>query len=89
MPPWGGTERLLGTNPIAFAIPAGSEIPFQLDIATTVASHGTIKVQAQKGEPMPEGWVEDADGNPITDPARASEGFLLPIGGYKGPGSTS
>lgn len=86
MPPWGGTERLLGTNPIAFAIPAGAETPFQLDIATTVASHGTIKVQAQKGEPMPEGWVADADGNPITDPARASEGFLLPIGGYKGAG---
>ncbi len=86
MPPWGGTERILGTNPIAFAIPAGSEIPFQLDIATTVASHGTIKVQAQKGEPMPEGWVADAEGNPITDPNRASEGFLLPIGGYKGAG---
>lgn len=86
MPPWGGVERLLGTNPIAFAIPAGSELPFQLDIATTVASHGTIKVTAQAGEQMPEGWVVDADGNPITDPHRASEGFLMPIGGYKGAG---
>lgn len=86
MPPWGGVERLLGTNPIAFAIPAGHEIPFQLDIATTVASHGTIKVTAQAGEQMPEGWVVDRDGNPITDPARASEGFLMPIGGYKGAG---
>ncbi len=55
MPPWGGVERLLGTNPIAFAIPAGHELPFQLDIATTVASHGTIKVTAQAGEQMPEG----------------------------------
>ena len=86
MPPWGGIERLLGTNPVAFAIPAGSEIPFQLDIATTVASHGTIKVTAQAGELMPEGWVVDADGNPITDPNRADEGFLMPIGGYKGAG---
>jgi L-2-hydroxycarboxylate dehydrogenase (NAD+) len=86
MPPWGGVERLLGTNPIAFAIPAGHESPFQLDIATTVASHGTIKVTAQAGEQMPEGWVVDRDGNPITDPARASEGFLMPIGGYKGAG---
>lgn len=86
MPPWGGMERLLGTNPIAFAIPAGHEIPFQLDIATTVASHGTIKVTAQAGEQMPEGWVIDAEGNPITDPAKASEGFLMPIGGYKGAG---
>ncbi len=86
MPPWGGIERLLGTNPIAFAMPAGHEVPFELDIATTVASHGTIKVTAQAGEPMPEGWVVDADGNPITDPNRADEGFLMPIGGYKGAG---
>ncbi len=86
MPPWGGVERLLGTNPIAFAIPAGHELPFQLDIATTVASHGTIKVTAQAGEQMPEGWVVDREGNPITDPHRAGEGFLMPIGGYKGAG---
>jgi LDH2 family malate/lactate/ureidoglycolate dehydrogenase len=86
MPPWGGTERLLGTNPIAVAIPAGDEPGFQLDIATTVASHGTIKLTAQRGECMPEGWVTDVDGNPITDPARADEGFLTPIGGYKGSG---
>ena len=84
MPPWGGRERLLGTNPLAVAIPAGQEVPFQLDIATTVASHGTIKVKAQAGEEMPEGWVIDLEGNPITDPERADEGFLVPIGGYKG-----
>lgn len=86
MPPWGGRDRLLGTNPISIAIPAGSETPFQLDIATTVTSHGTIKVLAQAGETMPEGWVIDRAGNPITDPHRADEGFLMPIGGYKGSG---
>ena len=86
MPPWGGVEPILGTNPIAMAIPAGDGVPFQLDIATTVASHGTIKVVAQAGEEMPIGWVADIDGNPITDPAKAHEGFLLPIGGYKGAG---
>lgn len=86
LPPWGGRERLLGTNPIAVAIPAGEQPAFQLDIATTVASHGSIRVAAQRGEPMPEGWVVDADGNPITDPARADEGYLVPIGGYKGFG---
>jgi L-2-hydroxycarboxylate dehydrogenase (NAD+) len=85
MPPWGGGERLLGTNPISIAIPGG-EGGFQLDIATTVASHGTIKVVAQRGEAMPEGWVMDLEGNPITDPKRADEGFLVPIGGYKGAG---
>jgi LDH2 family malate/lactate/ureidoglycolate dehydrogenase len=86
MPPWGGREKLLGTNPMAVAVPAGTEVPFQLDIATTVASHGTIKVAAQRGESMPPGWVIDIDGNPITDPNRAEEGFLVPIGGYKGAG---
>ena len=86
MPPWGGRERLLGTNPISIAIPAGEEHPFLLDIATTVTSHGTIKVVAQRGEQMPEGWVADAEGNPILDPHRADEGFLMPIGGYKGSG---
>ncbi len=86
MPPWGGVERLLGTNPMAVAIPAGDEVPFQLDIATTVASHGTIRVRAAAGEPLPEGWVVDRDGEPITDPDRVDEGFLMPIGGYKGSG---
>jgi LDH2 family malate/lactate/ureidoglycolate dehydrogenase len=86
MPPWGGRERLLGTNPISIAIPAGEEAPFLLDIATTVTSHGTIKVVAQRGEQMPEGWVVDVEGMPILDPHRADEGFLMPIGGYKGSG---
>lgn len=86
MPPWGGRQRLLGTNPISIAVPAGSEPPFQLDIATTVTSHGTIKVLANRGEALPEGWVVDADGKSITDPHRADEGFLMPIGGYKGSG---
>jgi LDH2 family malate/lactate/ureidoglycolate dehydrogenase len=87
MPPWGGTDPLLGTNPIAIAIPTEAH-PFVLDIATTTASHGSIKVAAQQGTPMPEGWVVDADGHPITDPARAGEGFLVPMGGYKGAGLT-
>jgi LDH2 family malate/lactate/ureidoglycolate dehydrogenase len=86
MPPWGGQEAILGTNPISIAIPAGEEPAFQLDIATTMASHGTIKVLAQRGESMPEGWVQDREGNPITDPSRADQGFLVPIGGYKGSG---
>jgi L-2-hydroxycarboxylate dehydrogenase (NAD+) len=84
--PWGGRERLLGTNPIAASFPAGEEIPFQLDIATTVASHGSIRVKQLAGEAMPEGWVIDSDGNPITDPGLVDEGFLVPIGGYKGSG---
>jgi L-2-hydroxycarboxylate dehydrogenase (NAD+) len=88
MPPWGGTTPLLGPNPLAVAIPTACGPPFVLDIATTAASHGTIKVARQAGVPLPPGWVVDADGRPITDPDRADEGFLVPIGGYKGSGLT-
>ena len=86
MPPWGGVELLLSTNPIAFAIPAFEEPPIVLDIATSVAAYGKVKTKAQRGEVMPEGWMIDSFGKPLTDPKRAEEGFLLPIGGYKGYG---
>jgi L-2-hydroxycarboxylate dehydrogenase (NAD+) len=86
MPPWGGLEPLLGTNPIAVGIPSGQGHPFLLDIATTATSQGSIKLARQAGTPMPVGWVVDPTGEPITDPARAGEGFLLPMGGYKGAG---
>jgi len=86
LPPWGGVEMLLSTNPIAVAIPAHEEPPIVLDMATTVAAYGKVKVKAQRGESMPEGWMIDRAGKPITDPRRAGEGFLLPIGGYKGYG---
>ena len=86
LPPWGGLEMLLSTNPIAAAIPAGDEPPIVLDMATTVAAYGKVKAKAQRGEAMPEGWMIDRQGQPLTDPKRADEGFLLPIGGYKGYG---
>lgn len=86
MPPWGGVELLLSTNPIAFAIPALEEPPIVLDIAASVAAYGKVKTKAQRGEPMPEGWMIDAFGRPLTDPKRAEDGFLLPIGTYKGYG---
>ncbi|MBK1657939.1 Ldh family oxidoreductase [Paracraurococcus ruber] len=86
LPPWGGLELLLSTNPIAVAVPAGEEPPVVLDMATTVAAYGKVKVKAQRGEAMPEGWMIDREGRPLTDPARANEGLLLPIGGYKGYG---
>ena len=86
LPPWGGLDLLLSTNPIAAAIPALQEAPVVLDMATTVAAYGKIKAKAQRGETMPEGWMVDRAGRPLTDPRRAAEGFLLPIGGYKGYG---
>lgn len=86
VPPYGGMEKLLGTNPIAIAVPAGKSAPFVLDMATTVAASGKIKTMAQRGETMPEGWMVGRDGKPLTDPKRQSEGFMLPIGGPKGFG---
>jgi LDH2 family malate/lactate/ureidoglycolate dehydrogenase len=86
LPPWGGLELLLSTNPIAVAVPADQEPPIVLDMATTVAAYGKVKVKAQRGEAMPEGWMIDREGKPMTDPKRAAEGLLLPIGGYKGYG---
>ena len=86
LPPWGGIDMLLSTNPIAAAIPAGAEKPIVLDMATTVAAYGKVKAKAARGEMMPEGWMIDREGRPLTDPRRANEGFLLPIGGYKGYG---
>ncbi len=86
MPPWGGLDLLLSTNPIAFAIPTGEEPPIVLDIATSVASYGKVKVKAQQGETLPVGWMIDRNGEPLTDPKRIEEGLLLPIGGHKGYG---
>jgi L-2-hydroxycarboxylate dehydrogenase (NAD+) len=87
MAPWGGSEPLLGTNPIAVAIPTGTEAPIIFDIATSVASNGAIRTHQLEGRPMPEGWVQNRkDGSPITDPSRINEGTYLPMGGYKGVG---
>jgi LDH2 family malate/lactate/ureidoglycolate dehydrogenase len=87
LPPWGGLDLLLSTNPIAVAIPAEEEPAVVLDMATTVAAFGKVKTAMQRGEPIPEGWMVDRQGRPLTDPKRAfEEGLLLPIGGYKGYG---
>lgn len=86
LPPWGGIDMLLSTNPIAVAVPAEKEAPVVLDMATTVAAYGKVKTKAQRGEMMPEGWMIDRQGKPLLDPRRSNEGFLLPIGGYKGYG---
>jgi L-2-hydroxycarboxylate dehydrogenase (NAD+) len=86
LPPWGGLDMLLSTNPIAVALPAKDESPIVLDMATTVAAYGKVKAKAQRGEMMPVGWMMDRLGQPLLDPKRAEEGFLMPIGGYKGYG---
>ena len=86
MAPWGGLEPLLGTNPIAIAVPTLDEPPIVLDIATTAISFGRIRSAADAGERIAEGLVMDYEGRPVTDPNAASHGLLLPIGEYKGFG---
>lgn len=88
-----GRERVLGTNPIALAAPSGTELPFVLDMATSVVPIGRIEVYRRRGEEVPFGWGADADGHPTTDPDRIMEGGgLMPLGGpaasggYKGYG---
>jgi L-2-hydroxycarboxylate dehydrogenase (NAD+) len=83
---WGGTDLLLGTNPLAIGVPSGTG-PLILDIATSIVAYGTVKKYAQRGLAMPEGWFVDAQtGAPITDANRSHEGLLLPMGEYKGSG---
>jgi len=86
LPAWGSSESLLGTNPMAVAVPALEEPPIVLDMAPTVAAYGKVRLKAQRGEAMPVGWMIDREGKPLTDPKRADEGHLLPIGDYKGYG---
>lgn len=83
--PFGGTEAMLGTNPIAIGIPAGDR-PFVLDLATSVVSMGKIRNHALRGVPIPLGWAVDAEGRPTQDPVAAQRGAIAPFGDAKGYG---
>jgi L-2-hydroxycarboxylate dehydrogenase (NAD+) len=82
-----GTEPMLGTNPIAFAAPSDMDFPFSFDGATSISQRGKIEVALRAEKPVPEGWVIDAEGDPLTDPAEIMAGLdraaaaLLPLGG--------
>jgi LDH2 family malate/lactate/ureidoglycolate dehydrogenase len=83
-----GREAMLGTNPIAVAVPADREIPFVLDMATSIVSIGKLEVRDRLGQPIPAGWAADALGAPTTDPGpvlrgvpASAAGGLLPVGG--------
>lgn len=78
-------DRLLGTNPIAVAVPAGEQPDFVADLATTTAANGKLEIAQRKQSPVPEGWVQNADGSPSTDAnAVRNGGALLPLGGATG-----
>ncbi|HEV8080571.1 MAG TPA: Ldh family oxidoreductase [Chitinophagaceae bacterium] len=81
-------EKMLGTNPIAVAIPAGEEPPFVADFATTTAANGKLEILQRKNAPMPIGWAQTKDGESSTNAHALKEGgALLPLGGDREHGS--
>jgi (2R)-3-sulfolactate dehydrogenase (NADP+) len=84
MAPWGGRAPVFGTNPIAFAAPLEGREPAVVDLALSRVARGPIVAAKQRGEPIPEGWALDADGNATTDPEKALQGSMIPLGDAKG-----
>lgn len=87
MVPTFGREMMLGTNPLAFCMPA-DPVPFWFDASTTVVTLGKVEVYAKREKPMPEGWTIDGDGKPCADAGRMNRsilmgglGGILPLGG--------
>ena len=85
--PTGGSRPIFGTNPICIALPnREGKMPIVLDMATSEAARGKIRLAAKNGENIPFGWAIDENGRPTDDPFAALRGTMLPIGGYKGYG---
>lgn len=82
------TKRMLGTNPIAVAVPAGKKKPFVADFATTTAANGKLEILQRKNQPAPTGWVQTKNGGPSTNANELKDGgALLPLGGDREHGS--
>ncbi len=86
MPVSNGLEKMLGTNPFAFACPSKNEGKVLLDMATSIVAKSKFLEAKEKGETLSEGWALDCNGNPTTDPIEAIKGFVLPMAGAKGYG---
>jgi LDH2 family malate/lactate/ureidoglycolate dehydrogenase len=86
MPAPGGAERVVGNNPIAIALPTAGKIPIVLDMATSEAAMGKIRMAEKAKEGIPPTWAVTAQGIPTTNPSEAIAGMLLPSGGAKGFG---
>jgi LDH2 family malate/lactate/ureidoglycolate dehydrogenase len=84
MPVPGGAERLLGNNPIAIAVPSDGPVPIVLDMATSEAAMGKIRMAEKAGQAIPGNWAVKADGSPTTNATEAIAGMLLPAAGPKG-----
>lgn len=84
MAPWGGRQPVFGTNPIAFAAPLEGREPAVVDLALSKVARGPIAAAKQRGEIIPEGWALDIHGNPTSDPTKALQGTMIPLGNAKG-----
>lgn len=82
--PWGGREAVFGTNPIAFAAPRVQGEPLVIDLSLSKVARGKIKVAAEKGQQIPQGWALDCQGKSTTNPQLAMAGTMLPMGESKG-----
>jgi len=82
--PFGSREPLLGTNPYAVAVPVREKAPWVMDMASSVAARGHIRLAARHGKPIPQGWALDAQGVPTTDAQAALSGVMIPFAGPKG-----
>jgi len=84
MAPWGGRQKIIGTNPWSVAAPAGRRAPFVVDMAATGVARGKIYLARNKGLPIPLGWAINNAGEPTTDPQEAIDGIILPMAEHKG-----
>jgi LDH2 family malate/lactate/ureidoglycolate dehydrogenase len=84
MAPWGGRQKVLGTNPWSIAAPAPDGRVVAVDIANTAVARGKIYLARNRGEQIPDSWALSADGAPTTDPAAGVLGVVLPMAGHKG-----
>lgn len=82
----GAAGNVVGNNPFAVGIPTYNDFPFLLDLALSVVAGGKLKMAVKKGERIPLDWAVDVDGNPTDDPQKGFDGYLLPVGGFKGLG---
>jgi LDH2 family malate/lactate/ureidoglycolate dehydrogenase len=82
------TDKMLGTNPICVAAPAGDQPPFVADLSTTTAANGKLEILQRKNMQTPDGWVQDKEGNPSNDAHILKQGgALLPLGSDRDHGS--
>ena len=86
MPTFNGLEAMLGTNPLAFAMPTESYGNIVIDMATSVVAKSRFGVAKARGEKLEPGWALDKNGNPTVDPDEGIQGFVLPMAGFKGYG---